>query len=442
MTSRFASYILNIIWLSVLILAAPLILYRACAKGRYPTGWGQKLLGKLPRQPVSGPDGRFWFHAVSVGEVLQLQPVLRELRDRHPDCDIVITATTVTGHSVAVDKYKDCLVCYWPLDFSWAVRRALRNIQPTQVVLVELEVWPNFLLAAHGSGIPVSIINGRLSEKSFRGYERLKMILKPLLQTLQFVAAQNQEYAGRFCDLGIPADRIHITGSVKFDHVQSDRENAQTQSLRKALDLKSDEPVFIAGSTQPPEEELAIAAWQQARMLQPDLRLILVPRHKERFEEVAALVLSKQLPLFRRSTGRYAAASTSDKPPVLLLDTLGELSACWGLATYAFVGGSLSRRGGQNMIEPAAYGAAVCFGPDTRNFRDIVEALLTHDAARVVTDGPALSALLQEWIQNPQQARRNGERARQFVLTQHGAARKTVSLLCSTKSPIEWLRAA
>jgi 3-deoxy-D-manno-octulosonic-acid transferase len=331
---------------------------------------------------------------------------------------------------VAVDKYKDCLVCYWPLDLSWSVRRALKNIQPTQVVLVELELWPNFLLAAHKSGIPVSIVNGRLSEKSYRGYRRLQFILKPLLRTLRFVGAQNRDYARRFCDLGVSTDRVHITGSVKFDHAQSDRQNAQTRSLHSAFALKSGEPVFIAGSTQAPEEELAMTAWLQARTLQPNLRLILVPRHKERFEEVAALVLSKGLPLFRRSTGQCAATASSDIPPVLLLDTLGELSACWGLATYAFVGGSLTRRGGQNMIEPAAYGAAVCFGPDTRNFRDTVESLLAEDAARVVADGRELSALLEQWIRNPLQARQYGERARQFVLTQHGAARKTVDLLC------------
>ena len=335
-----------------------------------------------------------WLHAVSVGEVLQLRPVMRELVTARPDWEFVITTTTRTGLDVAKKEFPQHTVCYCPLDFSWAVRQAIQRIRPSAIVLVELELWPNLILAANRMRVPLALINGRVSAKSFRGYRRVQLLLQNLLQRFALLAAQNEEYADRLLSLGAPRDRLHVTGSIKFDGVQFDRNNSKTAELRDFFEILPRERVFIAGSTQAPEEEIALDTWQTLRQEFPDLRLILVPRHKERFEEVAQLVLARNLSLRRRSTGINGTTSSTtsgSSSDVLLLDTLGELGACWGLADIAFVGGSLTQRGGQNMLEPSAFGAAVLFGPNTWNFRDIVEQLLSRHAAQVVRNGDEMT---------------------------------------------------
>ena len=428
------SFLLNLAYGVLLAAVFPVLLYRSLVHGKYRDGWGEKLFGRLPElgNVVSGQD-RYWFHAVSVGEVLLLQSILPELRSRSPEAEIVLTTTTTTGHAVARDKFPEFTVAYFPLDFSWAVRRAISRIQPTQIILVELELWPNFLKAAQQSGIPLSLINGRLSEKSFRGYSKIRWLLKPVLQSFHLLAVQNETYAERFLKLGARAESVHVTGSAKFDRINTDRRNEHTQQLGKAFGLRQSESVFIAGSTQDPEEAIALETWLELRDEFPELRLILVPRHKERFEETARLVESYGLPLLRRSAidveeVNSLSAGNAAKP-VILLDTLGELSACWGLADFAFVGGSMGNRGGQNMIEPCAYGAAVCFGPNTRNFRDVVLALLKRKAAKVVEDKSAFKALMRTWLNDRQSATEQGISAREFVLSQAGASQQTVDLL-------------
>lgn len=423
--------LLNLAYCLLLVAVSPVLVYRSLVHGKYRDGWVEKLLGRVPcLKTMATGNERYWFHAVSVGEVLLMESIIPELKTRLPDADIVLTTTTSTGHAVARTKFPDVTVCYFPLDFSWSVRRALARIQPTQVVLVELELWPNFLQEVQKHGIPLSLINGRLSEKSFRGYQRIRRLLSPLLRSFDLIAAQNQSYANRFLALGAKAECVHVTGSAKFDRVQANRHNSRTNDLRIAFELKDSEPVFIAGSTQAPEEKIALETWIELRKDFPELRLILVPRHKERFEETARLVESYGVGLLKRSlVGRDESNGSYAGRPVILLDTLGELSACWGLADFAYVGGSMGSRGGQNMIEPCAYGAAVCFGPNTRNFRDVVESLLARQAAKVVSNQAALSALLKKWLTDRQSAIAQGTAARNFVLSQTGASQQTIDLL-------------
>jgi 3-deoxy-D-manno-octulosonic-acid transferase len=463
--NRLLPWLLNVLWGGVLLAVSPVLLYRSLRHGKYRHSWRQRLLGELP-QMRDGSNPRFWFHAVSVGEVLLLETVLGELTEREPRAEIVISVTTQTGLDLARCRFPEHTVCCFPLDFSWAVRRAIRRIRPTRIVLVELELWPNFILEAARVGIPLSLVNGRLSERSFRGYSKAGWLMRPLISSFGQLAVQSDEYARRFVELGAKSDRVTVTGSVKFDRVATDRENAQTKALRVAFGLTSREPVFVAGSTVAPEEDVALEAWQEARREYPRLRLILVPRHKERFEEVARMVESRNLKLLRRSrlegdpipvSTSHAEAATDaclpveaflndglppEFPPVILLDTLGELSACWGLADFAFVGGSLANRGGQNMIEPAGYGAAICFGPDTRNFRDVVAALLKRDAAKVVEDSIDLEETLLCWLADHAAAQAQGSRARDFVLSQHGATSKTIDCLLSDTKRVEPARRA
>lgn len=401
-------------------------------RGKYRQGWSQKLLGRLPFQ--HHPGTTVWFHAVSVGEVLLLQSLIPELRRRYGELNVVISTTTHTGQDVARNKYPDCTVCYCPLDFSWAVKRSFQRIKPDLLVLVELELWPNLIREASDQKIPIAIINGRLSEKSYHGYRKIRPMIASLLQRFQMIAVQNEIYASRFRKLGAGWKQVEVTGSVKFDQIVTDRNNPETKHLRELFRLKESETIFIAGSTQSPEEDFVIKSYKELKPEFPNLRLIVVPRHQERFEEVASLIAAHNLPFVRRSNLPRTSSSTIDTPktdPVILLDTLGELGACWGLADLAYVGGSLTNRGGQNMIEPAAFGAAVMFGPNTHNFRDAVFLLKSAEASAVIPDGRDMTSVIEHFLRNPGDAQMMGARARKAVLPQQGATGRTVNSLIS-----------
>jgi 3-deoxy-D-manno-octulosonic-acid transferase len=430
------AWLLNLIYVALLAVYLPI---RFIIQRKGVAGWRQKFLGQVPRRTGSGPC--LWLHAVSVGEVLQIKPVLESLASQRPDLELVISTTTPTGFDVARQRYPSLTVFYFPFDFSWAVEAALSRIQPSAIALVELELWPNFVFAAANRQIPLALINGRISERSYRGYRWVRLLMQSLLRRIDVLAVQSEDYADRLVDLGADPDRVRVTGSIKFDGVETSRANPRTAALRQFFDIQEQDIVFIAGSTQDPEERLAIESYLKLREQDPRLRLVLVPRHKERFDEVARLVTDEfRLPLIRRSGADQVSAAHNpcdvpaaglafQGPPVLLLDTLGELSACWGLAAVAFVGGSLTQRGGQNMMEPAGFGAAVLFGPNTWNFKDVVELLLSHEAAVVVHSGGELTARLQELLSDPAQIASLGTRARELVTAQRGATIRTVALL-------------
>jgi 3-deoxy-D-manno-octulosonic-acid transferase len=232
-------WLLNFAYLLLLAAVSPVLLFRMLVHGKYRDGWGQKLLGNLPPRESSRPC--LWFHAVSVGEVLQLECVLKDLGPRLPGHDFVITATTVTGLAVARQKFAGGRhhVCYFPLDFSWAVGRAIDVIRPAAVVLVELELWPNFIAAVERRGIPLALINGRISEQSFRGYRRIRPLMRRLLGRFDVLAVQNATYGERLIELGAPRERVEVTGSIKFDGITTDRRNPRTEELRRHSVLPS-----------------------------------------------------------------------------------------------------------------------------------------------------------------------------------------------------------
>jgi 3-deoxy-D-manno-octulosonic-acid transferase len=291
--------------------------------------------------------------------------------------------------------------------------------------------------------VPVVVVNGRMSPKSFSNWQRLlqpttwtwKMlahvaapVVRRLFATVDTWAVQTEEYALHYILLGIAQDRIHVTGSIKYDGASSDRDNPQTRAFRQLFGIQADDLVWVAGSTQEPEEGIALDIYRRLKEQHPRLRLFLVPRQKERFEEVARLLADSGLPYRRRS--QMGQAPLGERAtPVILVDTIGELSALWGLADVAFVGGSLDGiRGGQNMIEPAAYGAAVLFGPHTWNFRDTVERLRGVRGAVQVQDGTALEREVTRLLADRDARHRLGAAARAFVASQNGATRRTVDL--------------
>ncbi len=431
------AYLLNLAYLLALALLSPWLLYKAVRQKKYRHGWKAKLLGRAPecrdlKDPHSRP--RIWLHAVSVGEVNLLGVLLDELANAPAPCECVLSTTTATGFAVAKQKYPRLVVIYAPLDFSWAVRAALRRINPSLLILCELELWPNLIDSAKQHGAKVAVVNGRLSDRSFRGYRRLRWWIGPLLRQIDCIAAQTEEYANRFLALGAPPKTVHVTGSLKFEGALPDRQRAATDNLRALAGIGPHETVFVAGSTHEPEEALAIEVFRALAPQHPRLRLILVPRHPERFPDVAHLLARSGLPWRLRSElDNVAPTASSSGPsptlPILLVDTVGELSAWWGLAAIGFVGGSLGSRGGQNMLEPAACGVAVCFGPQTRNFRDIVALLLANRAAEVVADGRQLCDFVRRCLEHPAWAKTLGDRAAAVVACQRGATRRTADLL-------------
>jgi 3-deoxy-D-manno-octulosonic-acid transferase len=306
------------------------------------------------------------------------------------------------------------------------------RIRPSVLVLAELELWPNLIRAARQHGARVAVVNGRLSDKSYRGYRRIRPLVRRSLERIDLIAAQNETYAERFRALGAPATAVHVTGSIKFDGAQTDRDNPTTLRLRQLWNIPEKAFVLLAGSTQDPEERMAVSALREILPQCPDARLIVVPRHPERFEEVAHMLDQTGLAWQRRSRCEESAGASTH---ILLVDVVGELGAWWGTADVGFVGGSLGRRGGQNMIEPAGYGVAVCFGPNTWNFRDVVTQLLQREAAVVVHDQVEFTAFVRRCLETPEYARTLGRRARTLVLEQQGATRRTIELLTPLVSP-------
>ncbi len=423
-----------------IILFAPLLIYRSLRSGKYRSGWSEKLLGRSPRRIGGNPC--VWFHAVSVGEVLLLKPIIAELERKRPDWDLVISTTTQTGLAVARQTYPDLVTFYAPLDLSWSTRNAVSRIRPTVLALVELELWPNLIRSAKAFGSAVLIVNGRLSHRSHSGYRALRGPLGPTFQRLDLIAAQTQEYAARFADLGVPQERVKVTGSVKFDNLSVDRENPKTMAIREELEIPDESVVFVAGSTMEGEESAALSAYNQARREFPNLRLILVPRHAERFSRVAQKLLEAGETVVRR-TSHEAGPHTNLRPPIYLIDTLGELGAVWGLADIAFVGGSLfPGRGGQNMLEPASYGASVLFGPYVSNFRQAVEMLLEKKAARQVNDAEALAKAVLDDLRDPDSAYERGRAAQAFLSAQNGASGRTIAEIDSLVEKILASRSA
>jgi 3-deoxy-D-manno-octulosonic-acid transferase len=422
------AYLIDAVYALLVIAASPWLAVRAWKRRKSREAWGEKLLGRAPRL-LAGRQ-RIWFHAVSVGEVLALRPVVAELARRRPGWEIVISATTPAGLEQARKTFPELVTFHAPLDFSWAVRRAIARIRPTVLALVELELWPNWIGEARRSGARVVLLNGRLSAKSYMGYRKLRPLMKGLLNSFDLIAAQSDEYAERFRGLGANPSRVVVTGSVKYDGLEFDRANAKTLGLRRRLGISPTDLVFVAGSTMEGEDEAAWAAYDSARKLHPHLRLILVPRHPDRAGAIEKALAERGESVSRLSRLEESSTRKGGRAPVVLVDVIGELGAIWGLSDIAFVGGSLfPGRNGQNMMEPAAFGAAVLFGPYTANFKEATEGLLHRGGARRVADPADLARAVLEALEDPENAESRGTEGRRFVSEQQGATDRTLRLL-------------
>jgi len=418
---------LNLIYLLVLAVLSPWLVWRMIATGRYRRELAAKLLGRVI---VDNPQNKpvAWFHAVSVGEVNLLGTLVPAFRKRHPDWLTVVSSTTETGLAEARKRFPDLVVIAYPFDFSWAVAAALDRVNPSLVVLTESEMWPNFLAAASHRRVPVVVVNARMSPRSFARLKRFGLLARRLLfEKVTCFAVQEEGYAERYRQLGVPGERLVVTGSMKYDGAIGERATARTRELARLLSPPSDAIILLAGSTHAPEESIILEVFARLRARFPQLRLMLVPRHPDRFEEVARLIEQTGLPFARRSR---IASPLDETPPVVLLDTIGELGAAWCLADVGFTGGSLDgRRGGQSMIEPAGYGVPCVFGPHIWNFKDAARRLVEVRGAVMVLDHSALEVELARLIGNPLLRKRMGQAARELVQRQQGATERTLTLM-------------
>ena len=419
--------LLDLLYLGVLVLLSPWLVARAIRTGRYRRDLAAKLFGT---RSVANPGGKptVWFHGVSVGEIHLLGVVVAAFGKRHPDWHTVVSSTTDTGLTEARAKFLNCTVVPFPFDFSWACEATLAAVQPRLVVLAESELWPNFLACAAKRAVPVVVINARMSPRSFKRLTRVKSLAQRFLfRNIARFAVQSTEYSVRLAQLGVPACRLVVTGSVKYDGASGDRDTPRGRELRTWLNLPDGSFVWVAGSTHAPEEEIVLGTFARLRARFPQLKLILVPRHPDRFTEVTNLVEQSGQPFVRRS---QLHAPLADDPAVILLDTVGELGAAWGLADVGYTGGSLDgTRGGQSMIEPAGYGVPTVFGPHIWNFRDAARRLVEAGGATMIRTPEELEAVLAKWIDEPELRRQMGEAARRLVGEQQGATGRTLDVL-------------
>lgn len=416
---------LDVGYASLLTAAAPYIAVRAVRTGRYREGWAERILGRVPE--LSGDAGCIWMHGVSLGEVQLLRPLVEHFDASDSQRRVVLSTSTLTGMQVAKRSLPGTTSFYCPLDFSWAIKQALIRLKPRLIVLGELEVWPHLIGIATARNIPVAVVNGRLSDRSYRGYSRFRGLLQSTFSRLSLVAAQDDTTAQRFRELGVAPDRVYVSGSLKFDNVNADRLHPEVVARRQLVGLKEHHRVVVVGSTQDPEEQAALSAIEQLLPKHPDLKLIVVPRHPERFDEVDQLLRQGSLKVLRRS--QIAQSTSAEDWQVLLVDTVGELKWWWGLAELAMVGGSFGSRGGQNMLEPAAYGAKVAFGPNVSNFREIVRALLEKDAVWQLPSLDALTDWINDSISDPLAGQNRPQRAIELIRSHQGATDRTCGLL-------------
>jgi 3-deoxy-D-manno-octulosonic-acid transferase len=385
--------------------------------GRLPDTLVQRL-GALPRRPV-------WMQAVSVGEVGVARTLLEALQEPIP---VLVSSTTPAGREAAASLPAGRVVgtCHFPIDWSPCVRRALDAIRPAAFVSVETEIWPGLMSACLRRAVPVAIVNGRISERSHGRYRRVRGLLRESLRGVRLACMQTGDDAERAVSIGIDPSRVVVTGNVKFD---APADSSSQADLKAVYDLPAagGPPVMVAGSTSPGEEEIVLEAMREMREggLR-DLLVILAPRHRERFEEVATLLRSRGVPFARRSR---MPAERRQEAPVVLLDTIGELARVYDLAAVAFVGGSLVRRGGQNMIEPAARGVPVLFGPHTWNFESVAAALLACGAGTRVHHAKDLAREAARLISDDGRRTRAAEAGRALIAAHRGATGRTLAHL-------------
>lgn len=421
----------------VLVAWAPYFLYQALRHSKYLGSLRQRL-GYLPVSLNLDAEPSIWVHAVSVGEVLAARPVIADLRKQYPALRMFLSTTTRTGQQLARQNVADVDgVFYLPFDWTFTVRRTIRRVRPKLFVMVESEIWPNLLRECRARGVKTVVVNGRISRRSFPRYRLIKRWFRRVLADIDRFCVQGDETARRLIALGADPARVVITGSLKFDALQTVPVPGRgPQRVLRFFRVRPGRPVLMAGSTLKGEEEPVVRAFNRLRATTggQGALLVIAARHPERFAEVERLCRQEGL-----STARRTELPIDDEPRVdaVILDTIGELAHLYQIATAVFVGGSIVAAGGHNILEPAAHGKAIVFGPHMENFSEIAEAFLANDAAVRVQNERELEEALLSLIGDPVRRARLGAAARALVLANRGAKDKTLAAIADVLPPIE-----
>ena len=415
----------------VFYLITPVIILRLVIRGlaapNYRKRWGQRFGFFTPSE---SSKETIWLHAVSVGETLAAVPLVKALQEKYPERRLLITCMTPTGSERITAAFGDSVDhSYAPYDTPDAVARFLQRVQPKMLIIMETELWPNTVAACYKRQIPVILANGRLSEKSARGYARVSKLSGPMVAQLTAVAAQHGDDGGRFTALGLPAEKLHITGNIKFDLDLNAQIRQSAEAFRQQWGGAQQRPILLAASTHRGEDEIILQAFNLINQSVNNALLVLVPRHPERFNQVGDLCLEAGYRLARRSNN-----DSTDNADILLGDTMGELMTFFGACDIAFVGGSLVANGGHNMIEPAAWGKPTLSGLSVFNFAEVSRLLAEAGGLSLVEDAAVLAETVIELIQNPQQARQMGQSAQQVAEANRGALERLLKVIDSSLS--------
>jgi 3-deoxy-D-manno-octulosonic-acid transferase len=408
---------------------------------KYVTGLAERL-GSLPRLAASNRP-LIWVHCVSVGETEAARPLVRALRERFPSYRLAISTTTVTGQKLARRVFADdaAAVFYFPIDWQWTVRRVLRALQPAAVLIMETELWPNLLRTCRRQEIPVALVNGRISAGSFRRYQKIRPFVTRMLNDLAIAVMQSEQDVARIRELGLAEERTLMCGNLKFDNANSAGSvTAVSSELRRRFGFNQEEMLLVAASTHWPEERVVIDSFKRLQQSQPGkrVRLLIAPRHPERFNEVAELLDSSGLSWKRRSAMPGSEDLNCD---AVLLDSIGELRSVFSLADIAFIGGSLVPHGGHNVLEPAAEGVCVIAGAHTDNFTAVINAFLAEDALvqlRAVNMAEAVQELtttVDELLRNEVRRQELGRRAVAVCDRNRGATERTMQVIADLVIP-------
>jgi len=415
------SIIYDLIFLVISIFYLPVYILR----GKFQRGFMARL-GVLPKGLAL--DQPIWIHAVSVGEAQAVRILVEGLRKAYPAQKFVISTVTATGNKIAKTFAKDGdLVTYLPLDFSFIVRKTINKIKPKIFILAETEIWPNLISYLYKKNIPTAVVNGRISGRSFKGYRLIKFLAQPILAKIRLFCVQTERDAERLRSLGVAADKIKVTGNMKFD-ISIDTQKDYS-AYRLKLGLLPDEKLLVAGSTHPQEEEIILGVYQELCVTYPGLKLLIAPRHPERAAEVAALTKRSGFFPLRISLLNSRTREPENPRTVFILDSIGELLNYYAIAEIIFVGGSLVKKGGHNILEPAALGKPVLFGPQMFNFRDIAELFLSAQAALAVSGPEELKTRISDLLSDPSLIAQLGERAREVVFRNQGASPRNLEFL-------------
>ena len=426
-------FLYSFITLLALVALSPYFAYQALRHGKYLGGLGERL-GYLPPSLNEAGDDSIWVHAVSVGEVLAVAPLMSEMRRRYPQLRLFLSTTTLTGQRLAQQGAVDVDgVLYFPFDWAFCVRRTLNQLKPRLFVMIDTEIWPNLLRECRRRGIPTVLANGRISSRSFPRYRMIRPLFRHVLTDISRVCVQGGEAAARFERLGADPASITVTGSLKFDALDVvPVPGFGGARVLRFFRMPANRPVLVAGSTLPGEEAAIIRAFNRVRTGGSRPLLVLAARHPERFDEVERLCVSEGLSSVRRTNLPIDAEPRAD---AVVLDTIGELADVYQIATVVFVGGSLVRAGGHNILEPAAFGKPVVFGPHMDNFAEIAETFLTNDAAVQVPSDRELESTIASLMGDPVRRAKLGAAARALVDTNRGAKDRTLAVVADLLPP-------